>query len=313
MAPTRERRAHDTPVLPSAWSAELREHLEAARVEAGAARATLLAYRRDLERAARFFAQQGRAGWRDVGAEDVVDHLDSLRAGGAADASVARALSALRTLLGFLLAEGRIRRDPTARLSAPILRRALPGALNIDDVDALLAAPRGDSWRAVRDRALLEVLYASGARVSEASALRVEDWSRELRVLRLHGKGGKTRIVPIGPRAERALVAWIDGPRARLPGAHTRAEVFLTRTGAPLDRTNAWRRVKHAALVAGIRARVTPHVLRHSFATHMVEAGGDLRAVQELLGHASIRTTQIYTHLDSEHVLALHRLHHPRA
>lgn len=313
MSSARTTRAQSSPPLPPAWALEIREQLEAARVEAGAARATLLAYRRDLERAARFFAQRGRGNWAEVSAEDLVDHLESLRAAGAADASVARALSALRTMLAFLIAEGRIRRDPSARLSTPILRRALPGALSIHEVEQLLAAPRGESWRAVRDRALLEVLYASGARVSEASSLRIDDWSRDLHVLRLHGKGNKTRIVPVGPRCEEALTAWIDGQRARLPDAHTRAEVFLTRSGSALDRTNAWRRVKHAALVAGIRARVTPHVLRHSFATHMVEAGGDLRAVQELLGHASIQTTQIYTHLDGEHVLALHRLHHPRA
>jgi integrase/recombinase XerD len=305
-------RAARAPLAP-AWSVELREFLEAARVEAGAARNTLAAYRRDLERAARFFAERGLGAWSAVQADDVVDHLDALRAVGAADASVARALSALRMLLRFLVGEGRLRVDPCARLSAPILRRALPGALTVDEVEALLAAPAGPSWRDQRDRALLEVLYASGARVSEAVGLRIEDWSRDLRVLRLHGKGGKTRIVPFGERCDSALKLWVFGARAAMPAASQRAEVFLTRAGAPLDRTNAWRRVKHAALVAGIRSRVTPHVLRHSFATHMIEGGGDLRAVQELLGHASIRTTEIYTHLDHEHVLALHRLHHPRA
>lgn len=307
--PRREPRA----ALPEAWRRDLREHLETARVEAGNARTTLASYRRDLEQAARFFAARGLAGWREVQALDLIAHLEALRARGAADASVARALSALRMLFAFLVAEARVARDPSAQLSAPIVRRALPDALSLPDVEALLDAPRGASWLASRDRALLQVLYASGARVSEAAGLRVEDWSRELAVLRLHGKGGKTRIVPIGERCARALAAWIDGPRARTAGAHVRPEVFLTRAGQALDRTNAWRRVKHAALVAGIKARVTPHVLRHSFATHMVEAGGDLRAVQELLGHASIQTTEVYTHLDHEHVLALHRLHHPRA
>ncbi len=299
--------------LPEPWRRDLREYLEAARVEAGSARATLTSYRRDLEQAARFFAERGRSGWRDVQSLDLIAHLEALRARGAADASVARSLSALRMLFAFLVGEARLVRDPSAQLTAPIVRRALPDALSLPDVEALLAGPRGAGWLALRDRALLQVLYASGARVSEAAGLRVEDWSRELHVLRLHGKGDKTRIVPIGERCARALAAWVDGPRARTKGAHLRPEVFLTRAGQPLDRTNAWRRVKHAALVAGIKSRVTPHVLRHSFATHMVEAGGDLRAVQELLGHASIQTTQVYTHLDHEHVLALHRLHHPRA
>jgi integrase/recombinase XerD len=314
VAPTSHRNDPDAPPpLAAAWRIELREFLEAARVESGAARNTTAGYRRDLERAARFFEGRGRATWAAITADDVVDHLEALRAGGAADASVARALAALRMLLRHLVTEGRIRVDPSARLSSPVLRRALPGALSIEDVEALLSAPRGASWSAVRDRALLAVLYASGARVSEAAGLRIEDWSRDLRVLRLHGKGGKTRVVPCGARCDAALRAWIDGPRASSRGAAQRAEVFLSRAGAPLDRTNAWRRVKAAALAAGIRARVTPHVLRHSFATHMIEGGGDLRSVQELLGHASIRTTEIYTHLDHEHVLALHRLHHPRA
>ncbi len=299
--------------LAEPWRRDLREHLEAARVEAGNARATLSAYRRDLEQAARFFAERGVASWREVQTRDLIAHLEALRARGAADASVARALSALRTLFAFLVAESRVTRDPSAQLAAAIVRRTLPDALSLPDVEALLAAPRGSSWLATRDRALLQVLYASGARVSEAAGLRVEDYSRDLRVLRLHGKGDKTRIVPIGERCTRALEAWIDGPRARTPDAHLRPEVFVTRAGRALDRTNAWRRVKHAALVAGVKARVTPHVLRHSFATHMVEAGGDLRAIQELLGHASIQTTEVYTHLDHEHVLALHRLHHPRA
>jgi len=299
--------------LAAAWRTEVRAFLEAARVESGAARNTTAGYRRDLERAARFFSERSRSDWAAVTPDDVVDHLEALRAGGAADASVARALAALRMLLRHLVAEGRLRVDPSARLSSPVLRRTLPGALSLEDVEALLGAPRGASWRAVRDRALLAVLYASGARVSEAAGLRIEDWSRDLRVLRLHGKGDKTRIVPCGARCDAALREWVDGPRAQAAGAAQRAEVFVSRSGAPLDRTNAWRRVKAAALAAGIRARVTPHVLRHSFATHMIEGGGDLRSVQELLGHASIRTTEIYTHLDHEHVLALHRLHHPRA
>lgn len=298
---------------PAAMQRDLREFLETARIESGAARNTLISYRRDLERAARFFAARGLAEWSAVSDEDLIDHLESLRAGDAADASVARALAALRMLLRFLVGEGRLRLDPSARISSPVLRRSLPGALTIDEVDRLLAAPTGDSWRDQRDRALLEVLYATGARVSEAASLRIDDWSSELRVLRLHGKGDKTRVVPMGARCDAALKTWVQGARARLPSAHLRAEVFLTRSGAPLDRSNAWRRVTHAALIAGIRTRVTPHVLRHSFATHMIEGGGDLRAVQELLGHASIRTTEIYTHLDHEHVLALHRLHHPRA
>jgi integrase/recombinase XerD len=288
------------------------DFLEALRVEAGLARATLVAYGRDLERAARHFATTGKRAWREIDADDLVAYLQSRRDDGAAEATAARALSALRMFFRHLAAEGRIERDPSALLSSPVLRRALPTALNVHEVEELLAAPSGDSWRDQRDRALLEVLYASGARVSEAVSLRTDGLEPSLRVLRLHGKGDKTRLVPIGERARTALIAWIEGGRRTLRGALKRPEVFLTRRGEPLDRTNAWRRVKAAALRAGLKPRITPHVLRHSFATHLIEGGADLRSVQEMLGHASIQTTEIYTHLDREHVLALHRLYHPR-
>ncbi len=301
------------PPVPAAFRSGIVDFTEALRVEAGLSRATLVAYRRDLSRAARFFSERGVIGWSEVEPEHLVDYLELRRAEHAAEATVARALSALRMLFRHRIAEGQARRDPAALLSAPVLRRALPRSLIVSDVDKLLAAPDGEHWRDQRDRALLEVLYASGARVSEAITLRTDGLEPTLRVLRVTGKGNKTRVVPIGPRARAALTTWIDGARRELPNALKRPEVFLTRSGAPLDRANAWRRVKAAALRAGISARVTPHVLRHSFATHMVEGGADLRSVQEMLGHASIRTTEIYTHLDHEHVLQIHREHHPRA
>jgi integrase/recombinase XerD len=226
---------------------------------------------------------------------------------------VARNLSALRTLFAHLCAEGRLTRDATALVPAPKLASVLPNVLSVAEVEALLGAPDGDAWRDVRDRALLELLYASGARVSEAVSLRTDGLEPGLRVVRLTGKGSKTRIVPIGGRARRALADWIEGPRRELPGAARRGEVFLSKRGAPLDRSNAWRRVRAAALRAGIAKRVTPHTLRHSFATHLIEAGADLRSVQEMLGHASVETTEVYTHLDREQVLGVHRLYHPRA
>ena len=165
---------------------------------------------------------------------------------------------------------------------------------------------------AQRDRAFLEVLYACGARVSEAVGLATDAIEPELRVLVLTGKGKKTRVVPLGARARAALESWLAQGRRRLNRDARIRAVFLTRTGRPLDRTNAWRLVRRAAMAAGLRVPVSPHTLRHSFASHLIEAGADLRSVQEMLGHASIRTTEIYTHLDSEHVRSLHRLYHPR-
>jgi integrase/recombinase XerD len=299
--------------LPSALRAGLEDFLEALRIEAGLAPSTLRAYRADLERSLAWLAERGARHPADWTPALVVDYLGARRATGAAEATVAHDLTALRMLCAHLIAERALARDPCALIRAPLLKSALPRALSAEDVDALLAAPGGDGWRDVRDRALLEVLYACGARVSEAIGLRTDDLEPSLRVLRLTGKGSKTRLVPCGERAREALQRWIQGPRAALPHAARRPQVFLTARGAPLDRTNAWRRVKAAALRAGISARVTPHTLRHSFATHLIEGGADLRSVQEMLGHASIRTTEVYTHLDREHLLGVHRLYHPRS
>jgi len=212
-----------------------------------------------------------------------------------------------------------VRRDPTALLAAPKLARPLPRALAPADVEALLAAPLDprwsprEPWRAERDLALLEVLYACGARVSEAAGLRLDGLDPKLRVVRLLGKGSKVRLVPLGARAGQAIERWVASGRRARPQAARSPFVFLTARGGPFTRGAAWRVVRRAALVAGIAAPSSPHVLRHSFATHLVEGGADLRSVQEMLGHESIRTTEVYTHLDADAVAAVHRLHHPRA
>jgi len=305
------------PSLPAALAAGLDEFLGSLRVEAGLARNTLAAYRRDLERFLLHAARAGLARWEELEAAHVLAHLASLRRAGAAQASVARALVAVRMAARFLLAEGVLARDPSALIPAPSLRRLLPRALSVEEVERLLAGPGeaagAPGWRDLRDRALLEVLYACGARVSEVVGLRTGDLEPKLRVLRVLGKGDKMRVVPLGGRAREALEHWIERGRPQVLGGARRPEVFLTRSGRALDRTNAWRRVKAAARRAGLSEDVTPHTLRHSFATHLIEGGADLRAVQEMLGHASIRTTEIYTHLDAEHVRGVHRLYHPRA
>jgi integrase/recombinase XerD len=226
---------------------------------------------------------------------------------------VAHDLTTIRILMRYLVFERVLTRDATALLPSPKLARSLPHGLSVEEVERLLAAPDGTGWRDGRDRALLEVLYASGARVAEAVGLCTNALEPSLGVLRLFGKGSKMRIVPIGERAREALLHWMENGRRELSGASTRPEVFLTRTGRPLDRVNAWRRVKAAALRAGLTGKISPHSLRHSFATHLLAGGADLRAVQELLGHASIRTTEVYTNLDSEHIQSLHRLYHPRS
>jgi integrase/recombinase XerD len=289
----------------------LADFLEALRVEAGLAKNTLSAYRGDVQRFLAFARARGACRWREIGLELVVEHLERLRLGGAAEASVARALSALRVCLRHQVLEGVLAEDPLARLEGPRLRRSLPHVLDPLEVERLLAV-EGTSWRAQRDRALLEVLYACGARISEAVGLRTAAIEPSLRVLALTGKGRKTRLVPLGGRARAALEAWIGGGRAQLLRGRKSEHVFLTKSGLPLDRLTGWRAVKAAALRAGLSSAISPHWLRHSFASHLLEGGADLRAVQEMLGHVSISTTEVYTHVDAEHVRSLHRLYHPR-
>jgi integrase/recombinase XerD len=297
---------------PRALAVQLSDFLTALRVEAGLSRATLAAYRSNLGHFLSWSRHRGLQRPADIDAVMVVDYLAHRRAEGLAESTVSRDLTAIRMWMRYLVAEGLLERDPTSRLQSPVLAKLLPHTLGVEEVDRLLRAPDGTSWRDQRDRALLEVLYACGARISEAVGLTTDRMDSELRVVRLLGKGSKERVVPVGARAREALGEWIENGRPQLPGSHTRREVFLSHTGKPLDRTNAWRRVKAAALRAGLSRDVHPHSLRHSFASHMLAGGADLRAVQEMLGHASIRTTEIYTHLDEDHIRGLHRLYHPR-
>lgn len=298
--------------LPPALAPGLEDFLQALRVEAGLSRATLRSYRCDLSGFLRWADRRGIAAWGELDGEAVVDYLTLRRAEGLAEATVAHELTAIRMLCRHLAQERLAPKDPTALLTSPTLVRPLPHTLDVDEVERLLSAPDGTGWRDQRDRALLEVLYACGARVAEAVGLAVDVLEPSLRVLRLAGKGSKVRLVPIGERARGALTTWIDGGRTELRGYRARREVFLSRSGRPLDRTDAWRRVKAAALRAGLSPEISPHTLRHSFASHLLQGGADLRAVQEMLGHASIRTTEIYTHLDVEELHGLHRLYHPR-
>jgi integrase/recombinase XerD len=298
--------------LPPELERGLAGFLEALRVEAGLARNTLRAYGGDLRRFLGFASARGVRRWGAIGPELTIEHLEALRAAGAAEASVARALSALRTCLRHQVREGVLAADPLARLEGPRLKRALPHVLDPLAVERLLAVP-GEGWSALRDRALLEVLYACGARIGEAVGLETTALEPSLRVLSLTGKGGKTRIVPLGTRAREALQRWLQAGRPVVLRGRRGTHVFLSRSGRPLERTSGWRIVKAHALRAGLPADVSPHWLRHSFASHLLEGGADLRAVQEMLGHASIATTEIYTHVDAEHVRSLHRLYHPRA
>jgi integrase/recombinase XerD len=288
------------------------EYLEALQTERGASRNTVLAYRRDLADFGRYLAAPRRS-LGALTARDVSDYLLALRRRGLGARSVARRLSALRGLYRHLLREGSVKRDPTEMVDSPRPPRRLPRTLSIEDVAALIETPDTTRVDGLRDRAMLELMYASGMRASEVLALRLEDLNLPAGYVVCTGKGSRQRLVPVGAQAIQWVRRYLDsGRRAALtrldPGT-----VFVNRSGRPLSRQGLWGILKRAARRAGLRASVSPHTLRHSFASHLLERGADLRSVQAMLGHADISTTQIYTHLPSTVVRDMYRKFHPRA
>ena len=286
------------------------EHLN---FERGLSPLTVTAYGRELERFITFAVMRGRNDPSSVGADDVRDYVFHLGDVGLASSSVSRAQSALRTYFGFLLEEGVLESDPTEGLQSPRVARPLPEVLDATAVAALLEAPRLDSSVHWRDRAILEFLYATGVRVSELVGLLLTNLDLEEGLCTVFGKGSKERMVPLGRPACVALSRYLCEVRPALEKGKGGGYVFLNQRGCPLSRTAVWKIVKAAARLAGIEGSVSPHVLRHTYATHLLEGGADLVAVQELLGHADISTTQIYTHLDLQYLRDVHRKYHPRS
>jgi integrase/recombinase XerD len=232
---------------------------------------------------------------------------------GLAGATIRRQISAIRTWFAFLVGEGLIARDPSDRLETPKRWRTLPEVLTVPEVEAMLAAPGLEQPLAWRDRSLLELGYGAGLRVSEICGLGLNDLLLGDGLVRVMGKGSKERLVPVGRKVIGTLGVYLNGLRAELDRGATKGRVILNARGGPLSRVGAWSIVKRHAEAAGITRAVTPHTLRHSFATHLLEGGADLRAVQEMLGHADLSTTQIYTHVDRDYLRSVHRQFHPRA
>ncbi len=270
------------------------------------------AYGRDIRR---FVAWLGKRKISEIQIEDFSDFIGQLSDSGLAPVSVARTLVAVRTFYKFLQLEGVVEENPAELITTQKMWQRIPGVLSPREVEAFLAAPRRIDSYWQRDIAMLEVLYATGCRASEVCGLRVRDLSLAERHLRCEGKGGKQRMVPIGNRAVTAIERYTAELRGTLAAKTSPPpeELFLSRTGRPLDRIQLWRLVKTYACRAGIDAAVGPHTLRHSFATHLLAGGADLRQVQEMLGHASIQTTQIYTHVEHSRLQRIHRQFHPRA
>lgn len=280
--------------------------------ERGLARTTVDAYASDLADFAAFAARRGVRAPAALRRSIITLYLLALRRRGLADSSVARRLASIRGLTAYLLREGLIADDPAQDIGTGRPGRRLPGILSVEEVERLLAQPRGDGPLAVRDRAILELLYAAGLRVSELVALDVGDVHLSVEYVRCVGKGAKERIVPIGAAAVRALQRYLAHARPALVGRRPTAALFVSRRGGRLTRQSVWEMLRTNARSAGLRASIHPHTLRHSFATHLLDGGADLRAVQEMLGHASVVTTQLYTHLTRSRLREVYRRAHPR-
>lgn len=295
------------------FDAEIQQFLDHLRVERELTPATVEAYGRDLSTFARFAADRGVDEAAGVRALDVLDFLAFLTDRKLTARSQARRLIALRQLFKFLKAERVCPIDPTEDIDLPRYGRKLPDFLTVEEVDRLLAAPDRKTPRGSRDAAMLETLYATGLRVSELVKLRLRDVNFDAGYLMTFGKGRKERLVPVGESALISLRSYVEGTRHVFCGTRAVDALFLTHHGGPMTRQGFWKLLGRYAIVAAIRKRISPHKLRHSFATHLVERGADLRAVQAMLGHADIGTTEIYTHLSRGHLRALYDRFFPRA
>ncbi|MCB2263382.1 MAG: site-specific tyrosine recombinase XerD [Candidatus Thiosymbion ectosymbiont of Robbea hypermnestra] len=300
-------------MIEDAESALIERFSDALWMERGLSANTLAAYQSDLRAFAGWLAQERERGLAEARRSDLLDYLTLLSHQGRKPRSAARLLSCLRQFYRHLLRQGAIREDPSARVEAPKLGRPLPKTLTEAEVETLLAAPDTDDPRGHRDRTMLELLYATGLRVSELVGLTSEQVSLVQGVVRVTGKGGKERLVPLGEEAVSWLQDYLQGPRQDLLGGRLCPFLFPTRRSDCLTRQAFWQLIKRYALAAGIGKPLSPHTLRHAFATHLLNHGADLRVVQMLLGHSDLSTTQIYTHVARERLSQLHAHHHPRA
>jgi len=293
----------------------LKDYLHFLRVERQLAHNTLTSYEKDLLSYIQDLSEKQHIGTlQEVERVHILAHLQVLKTSGKSSRTMARHISSIRSFHQFLLREKISSTDPTVHLEMPQLERTLPKILSIDEIEDLLAAPNPTKPQGLRDRAMLEILYASGMRISECISLSLEDIHLTMGFVRCFGKGGKERIIPLGRTALSACDEYLREGRPKLTKPTTRTDIiFINQRGKPLTRQGVWKLMKEHALKAGIKNELTPHTLRHSFATHLIENGADLRAVQEMLGHADISTTQIYTHVSKTRLKEVYKQFHPRA
>ncbi|MBN2211232.1 MAG: tyrosine recombinase XerD [Sedimentisphaerales bacterium] len=297
----------------SAWPVNrIKPYTDYLRVEAGLSENTLLAYQRDLAKFTEFCHDKGISKPDQLSPlllQQFAQYLASLKL---ATPSIARHLTAVKMFLRFHLLNSWVKKDVCAALESPKLWRRLPGVLSKQKTVELITAGDPENELYPRDRALLELLYATGLRASEAANLTLKDINFQIGYIRCIGKGRKERIVPIHQTALDAINDYLRDLRPKLLGSRTTGQLFLSRTGQALSRIEVWRIVRRSAIAAGMPGKITPHTLRHCFGSHLLQGGADLRIVQELLGHADVTTTQIYTHVDQEHLRAIHKKYHPR-
>lgn len=289
---------------------EFRDYLA---LEAGHRPATIESYTRDLRRLTEYADLRGIKCPESLTRHHLRDFIFALKDLGLGGATIRRQISAIHTYFGFLLDEGFLKADPSDRLETPRRWRKLPEVLSLREVEAMLGSPGTDEPLAWRDRSLLELGYGAGLRVSELTGIAVSDLVLSEGLVRVIGKGGKERLVPVGRQVIAAVSVYLNTTRVELDRGKTEGRMLLNARGTPLSRVGAWAVVKKHAKRAGIQKTVSPHTLRHTFATHLLEGGADLRAVQEMLGHADLSTTQIYTHVDREYLRSVHAKFHPRA
>ncbi|MCX6911276.1 MAG: site-specific tyrosine recombinase XerD [Verrucomicrobia bacterium] len=282
-------------------------------LERGQAKNTQDTYRRMLIQFAGYLQGRNVERWGEVASQHITDYLLYQRKREMALNSILLELAAIRVFFRFLYANRFVPSNVAELIDRPKKFKSLPKSLTMADVDKLLQPPASDDPRAVRDQAILEVMYASGLRVSELATLTLENINFESGFLRVIGKGNKERIVPIGSQALKRLKFYLEHTRPKLVRPHTPSALFLSNRGRQLNRATLWQLVSRSAKRAGVAKHVSPHMLRHSFATHLLENGADLRVIQEMLGHADISTTQIYTHVDSQRLKSVHYQFHPRA
>ncbi|OGX36022.1 MAG: site-specific tyrosine recombinase XerD [Omnitrophica WOR_2 bacterium RIFCSPLOWO2_12_FULL_51_24] len=290
----------------------IKEFMDYLSVERGLSKNTLESYGRDLNKYAGYLKKKGINNLERVKRPDIQDFMMGLKDGKLNASSIARNLVAIKVFHRYLTSQRLLKEDVTSVIETPKLWKTLPDVLDLKEVEAILDSPNTRLKQGLRDKAALELMYATGMRVSELVNLKLTDLHMEMGFVRCLGKGQKERIIPVGSKAKEALQKYIEKARPKFLKQKESKSLFLTRLGKPMSRQTFWMIIKHYVKDARIKKRVTPHTLRHSFATHLLQNGADLRIVQELLGHTNISTTQIYTHINKERLKQIHQKFHPR-